>query len=375
MILSVIRRFYVHNYRCLENFELPVGGLSSALLLGKNGAGKSTVGHALRLLQKIARGQNRVKELIGPEDTWRNQREAPVRLELEAEVRGNKYRYAIAFEFPEGFKEMRVMEEELSAAGEVIFSRKEAQVALHGKVKANPAPVEFRIDWHLVALPIVQEQSENDPLHIFKQWLSRLLFLQPIPAQVGGESTIETLEPDYTLTNFAAWFSGLLAYSPAAYGTMSKYLSEVLPDFKDIKNPLMGVDSRSITVQFETKQGSLSLPFKSLSEGEKCYFICALVLAANEHYGPLVCFWDEPDNYLALSEVQHFVGTLRKAFGKGGQFIATSHNPEAIRRFSDENTIWLHRRSRLEPTIARPLSEIEITGDLVNAILQDDVEA
>jgi ABC-type sugar transport system ATPase subunit len=102
--------------------------------------------------------------------------------------------------------------------------------------------------------------------------------------------------------------------------------------------------------------------------------ICALVLAAHEAYGPLLCFWDEPDNYLALSEVGHFVLALRKAFQSGGQFIATSHNPEAIRRFSDENTLVVYRKSHLEPTLVRPLSEIPVNGDLVGALIRDDVE-
>ena len=102
--------------------------------------------------------------------------------------------------------------------------------------------------------------------------------------------------------------------------------------------------------------------------------ICALVLAANEAYGPLFCFWDEPDNYLSLDEVGHFVLALRKAFQSGGQFIATSHNPEAIRRFSDENTLVLYRKSHLEPTIVRPLSEIQVNGDLVSALIRGDVE-
>ena len=127
-------------------------------------------------------------------------------------------------------------------------------------------------------------------------------------------------------------------------------------------------------VQFSNGQGSLSLPFEDLSDGEKCFMICALVLAANDAYGPLLCFWDEPDNYLALSEVGHFVLALRKAFQSGGQFIATSHNPEAIRRFSDENTLVLHRKSHLEPTIVRPLKELQVNGDLVGALIRGDVE-
>ena len=70
---------------------------------------------------------------------------------------------------------------------------------------------------------------------------------------------------------------------------------------------------------------------------------------------------------------------LRKAFKSDGQLIATSHNPEAIRRFSDENTLFLYRNSHLEPTIARPLKKMRasgtLRGDLVNALIRDDVEA
>src|SRR6266567_8017526 len=62
----MIRRLYVHNFRCLENFELPISGRPSALLIGKNGAGKTTIGLALEILQKIGRGTNRVGDLVKP---------------------------------------------------------------------------------------------------------------------------------------------------------------------------------------------------------------------------------------------------------------------------------------------------------------------
>ena len=101
--------------------------------------------------------------------------------------------------------------------------------------------------------------------------------------------------------------------------------------------------------------------------------ICALVLAANSTYGPLLCFWDEPDNYLSLDEVGQFIATIRKDFNSRGQFIATSHNPEAIRRFSNENTLFLYRNSHLEPTIVRPLDAMNVKGDLVGALIRGDL--
>jgi ABC-type Mn2+/Zn2+ transport system ATPase subunit len=368
----VIRRLYVHNFRCLENFELPISGLSSALLIGKNGAGKTTVGLALEILQKIARGTNRVGELVKPKDFTRGRTDVPMRFEIEVELEAKIYGYAIAFEFPEGFKELRVLEEKLTVDGKPVYTREVAQVHLARTSQEKEA--KFLIDWHLVALPIVQEQSPKDPLLIFKQLLARMLILRPMPSLILGDASEETLEPSVQVTNFGAWFSGFLAYFPSAYTKLDDYLKQVMPDLKDIKKPVVGKDSRSLVVQFSNDQGSVTLPFEDLSDGEKCFMICAMVLATNDAYGPVICFWDEPDNYLALSEVGHFVLALRKAFQSGGQFIATSHNPEAIRRFSDENTLVLQRRSHLEPTIVRPLSELQVSGDLVGALVRGDVD-
>jgi predicted ATPase len=170
----------------------------------------------------------------------------------------------------------------------------------------------------------------------------------------------------------------LLTQVPSAYTGIDDYLKQVMPDFKDIKNPLVGKDARSLFMQFSNEQGNLTLPFEDLSDGEKCFMIWALVLAANDAYGPLLCYWDEPDSYLDLSEVRHSVMALRKAFQSKGQLIATSHHPEAIRSFSDENTFVLYGKSHLEPTIIRPLTELRaagnFAGDLVDTLVRGDVE-
>jgi predicted ATPase len=363
----VIRRLYVHNYRCLENFELPVSGQSSVLLIGKNGSGKTTVGLALEVLQRIARGTNRVGELVRPMDFGRTN--VPMRFEVEAAIGTGFFRYSVAFEL-EGSREMRIVEENLSIGTTPIYTRQAEKVWL--------GSTNFVIDAHLVAFPIVSGPAVGSLLSTIKVWLSRMLIFWPIPSLITGDSEGDTLQPSPRCDDFGAWFSGLLAYSPSAYSKIDAYLKQMMPDLRDIKNPLMGEEVRRIAVHFsDSNKGTLTLPFRDLSDGEKCFMICALVLAANEAYGPLVCFWDEPDNYLAPSEVGHFVLALRKAFQSGGQFIATSHNPEAIARFSDENTFVLYRNSHLEPTIVRPLTDVRasgaFSGDLVDALVRGDV--
>jgi len=363
----MIQRLYVHNFRCLENFELTLKGMPSALLNGKNGTGKSTIAKALEIFQAISRGTNRVRDLVMLKDFTRGRSDVPMRFEIEVLLDENLYKYILAFESPEKFREIRVFEEQLLVSGYPIYSRKEAQVTLHSS--ANNRESEFLVDWHLVALPVIQEQSKTDPLRIFKTWLARTIILAPIPSLMTGDSNGETLEPNREGSNFGEWISGLLSRYPAAYTQVDKYLRGigVMRDIQDFQNELIGKDSKSMIVRFDANNANLIVDFKDLSDGEKCFFLCAVVLAANKSYGPLFCFWDEPDNYLSLSEIGHFVTSLRRSFQDSSQILVTSHNPEAIRKFSDENTFLLDRKSHLEPTLVRLLIDLSVKGDLVDA--------
>jgi ABC-type multidrug transport system ATPase subunit len=362
----MLQRLYVNNFRCLENFELKTKDMSSVLLLGKNGTGKSTVRIALELLRKIGRGRNRVQELLSPTDFARGQSAVPIRFEIEALVGARQYRYVLALELPPNFKEFRVLDEQLDLDGVSVFTRNEAQVTVYHSSVDREA--RFLLDWHLVALPIIFRPT-GDPLVLFKTWLARMMILAPIPSLMSGESEGESLEPETDGSNFGEWFSGLLNLYPAKYSTLGNFLRESMPDFLDVQNDRIGENSKRMSVGFEYKNNSLRVPFSSLSDGEKCFFLCAVALAANEAYGPLFCFWDEPDSHLSLSEVGLFVAQLRRSFKKSGQILVTSHNPEAIRKFSDENTIVFLRRSHLEPTQVRSLSDMDIKGNLIDALI------
>jgi len=373
----MLQRLYVNNFRCLENFELTMKEMSSALLIGKNGVGKSTIAKALEILQSIARGTNRLRDLakeprlIGTKDFAHGKRDVPIRLEIEVLLDNKLYKYVLALDLPENlenFKELRVFEEQFLVAGNPIYSRKAAQVTIHNNAQNKEA--QFSVDWHLVAMPIIS----NDSVDIFKNWLSQMIILAPIPSLMTGNSYSETLEPKRDGSDIGEWLSGILGRYPAAYREIDKYLRDIMEDFQDFVNEIIGKDLKSLVVRFEKNKATLNVDFQDLSDGEKCFFLCALVLAANKFYGPIFCFWDEPDNYLSLSVVGDFIMSLRRSFKDNGQIVVTSHNPEAIREFSYENTFFLDRKSHLEPTLIRLLSDIDTTGDLINALICGDIE-
>ncbi|MDZ7812932.1 MAG: AAA family ATPase [Ideonella sp.] len=369
----MLQRLYIHNFKTFQNFEFKLEGKNSSLLLGKNGAGKSSVARALQVLQSIGRGVNRVGQLVTPRDFFLKQTALPMRLELEVVLAEVKFHYTLALELPIGFKELRVLEERLICDGQPVYAREQAQVSLR---KASDAEndARFLVDWHVVALPLIQVQSESDPVHAFKTWLANMVVIAPVPQLMVGESSEESLWPLANAGNTVDWLAGLLGQYPAAYADINGYLKEVMPDLRDFKYEILGKESKRLVIQFKTDAGVFPVGFDELSDGEKCFFLCAIIVAANKAYGPIFCFWDEPDNYLSLAEVGHFVMTLRRAFEAQGQIVMTTHNEEAIRKFSDDNTWLLGRKSHLEPTQLRLLRELDVASDVAQALMLGELE-
>lgn len=364
----MLQRLYIHNFKTFQNFELKPDGKRSSLLLGKNGTGKSSVAKALQVFQSIGRGVNLVSKLVSSRDFFLRQTDLPMRLELEVLLAGQKFHYTLALELPENFKQLRVLEERLTCEGQPVYVREQAQVSLR-KTSDTGNDARFLVDWHIVALPLIQVQSEDDPVHTFKTWLAQMVVIAPVPQLMLGESGEESIWPLANASNTVDWLAGLLGQYPAAYTDIDVYLKDVMPDLRDFKYENLGKESKRLVIQFKTDAGVFPVNFDELSDGEKCFFICAIIGAANKAYGPIFCFWDEPDNYLSLAEVGHFVLTLRRAFEAEGQIVMTSHNEEAIRKFSNENTWVLGRKSHLEPTQHRLLSELDVGSDVVRSLM------
>ncbi|MGB8691100.1 MAG: AAA family ATPase, partial [Microcoleus sp.] len=117
-------------------FELNIQGTPSALLIGKNGAGKSTIAIALEVLQRIGRGINRVGQLVGSKDFARGRSDVPIRFEIEVLLEDKLYKYVLALELPEKFRELRVFEEQLLVAGDPIYSKRSPSHSSHQLAKS-----------------------------------------------------------------------------------------------------------------------------------------------------------------------------------------------------------------------------------------------
>lgn len=377
----MLKRLSVNYYRCLENFvfEPDVG---TNLLVGRNGAGKSTIGlGALLLLQKIGRGESRCKNLIDREDmTWWAPDGAPVRIEVEVEINDSMFVYGLALEFPESFREARIYEERLHIDGVMVFERKTAQVTVEGLRVGESA--EFVLDWHTVALPIVNSRLAKEGVDLFRTWLSeRMVLLQPVAQTMRGITDRQTMQIESSASNLVDWLDTLLATYPAAYSDVFENMQSQLPDLQDIQRPSIGGDKRELIFNFSKTQTNAQISghvrsamkggakFKQLSDGERLFLLASVLIAAQKCYGPLFVFWDEPDTHIGLSEVRSLVLAFRRAFEmsdiEGGQFILSSHNEEVMRAVSAEGTWLLSRYSHLEPPSIRRVSDLPDEIDIV----------
>lgn len=372
----MLTRIYIHNYKCFQNFEFDFGKIHEAVIIGQNGSGKTTLSCVLDILRRIGSGTAMVEELIGVRDFWHASPREMLRIEASFQIGSESYTYAFALELPDGFKKLRVAEETLVVNGGKILSRDRAQVDL---VNRSGDQSHFTNDWHEFVLPriFIQDGAAANAVKEVRAFLSNILVLRPIPDDMGdGMAVDETHNLQPRCANFEDWLCCQYAELPDVYDNMKTWLKESRPlqDFTGFK-----ANGSRLLIRFKAKD-SIDIPFSWLSSGEKIFFLAAAVMAVNDcRDRPVLCFWDEPDNYLSLSEIGRVMASLRHCFASRGQLIITSHSDEAISKFTDENVFHLMRNSHLEPTlpmqsVAQRKKDMELEGEKETLLLTGDLE-
>lgn len=360
----MLKRLYVHNFKCLQNFEIQLNGLNSAFLLGKNGSGKSTIFEVLELFQKIGKGETSLKDMITESSFHFGNKKLPIEFELDAVISNKKFSYKISMEFPDTFHAPRIKSESLSVDGKSILERDGGQASI-SDVK------HFLLDWHHVGLPLILVQSDKDPLSIFRNWLENIVILSPCPRYFNKLSRTESSTISKGAENIIDWARWLLSANPSLYTVMSDFLKFRMYDLDMFKFENAGSDDRRLLFFFKEDSDTKALDFYQLSDGEKIFFLAATVIAAQINNPNLLCLWDEPDNFISLVELDHFIISCRKAFESKNaqtQLIMTSHNAQVINNFSNHNIFVVKRSSHLSPTRIEAAENISYgSKTLINA--------
>ncbi len=361
----MLKRLYVDNFKCLVNFELAVGPIN--LLMGPNGAGKSTVFEILRKIQAFVGGDGKVEALFKPDDCTRWQKSPIQTFELEIEGNGGLYRYELAVEHNQAKHLARVRYERLWFNSRPLLGFDEGDVQLYRDDHSTGPTYPF--DWSLSAVASMYERPENTRLFWFKQRLARFIVVQIMPSLMVEDSVQEESRLDAKMENYVSWYR-YLSQDQGKIFALTHELRKVLDGFTAFKFEGPG-DQRRLKAIFTTASGNaFEYRFSELSDGQRMLMsLYTLICCTRGDERYTLCI-DEPENFLALPEIQPWLVQLYDLCADGHmQALLVSHHPELINYLlASPVGLWLNRESNA-PVRVKPISPNDGTGLSVSELI------
>ncbi|NQU24214.1 MAG: AAA family ATPase [Candidatus Nealsonbacteria bacterium] len=330
----MIKRIYLDNYKCFVNFDWKPGSLQ--LMVGENGAGKTTVFNVLETLREFIVSGLPTSEAF-PASTltaWDTRSEQTIGLELEGN--GGEYRYQLTIEHNREQRKSRIESELLRHDQIVLYKYDGKDVHLH-RDDGSAGPV-YPFDWSRSAIPTIAPRPDNSRLTWFRERMERVYVFSPDPLRMTAQSDAELEKPDRRLHHLASWLRHLLQESvDLGTGLRDSLREGVLGGFQDFKLERAGETARTLKFDFDYSRDTngssarpFTLSFDKLSEGQRCLVALFTILHAAIDRDATVCV-DEPDNFVALREIQPWLVRLRdRVMDGGGQCLLVSHHPELI---------------------------------------------
>lgn len=357
----MLERLYVDNYKCLVNFECRF--TAKQLILGPNGSGKTTLFDVLAMLRDFcAMGLQVDPMLMGFTRTrWQ---EVPTQT-FELDVSGNEglYQFRLVVDSWGHPARPRVVKEEVLYLGKPIFRFAGGEVQLFND--RHEATVKYPFDWHRSALATTTERPENTKLTLFKQWLQRLSFFSLDPHQMNPIAEKEEPSPTRDLSNFASWYRHLRQESIESDRDLQEDLEAVIPAFQYLDLKEAGMGNRVLVATFTTSDVNGKQPswfaFSELSDGQRVLIGLYTILHFLAKPG-MTLFLDEPDNFIALAEIQPWLDKLiDRVEESNAQVLIASHHPELLNRMAFGDGLLLDRPEGRH-TRARPFKDSAATG-------------
>jgi energy-coupling factor transporter ATP-binding protein EcfA2 len=329
----MLTRLYADNYKCLSNFEFEPK--RSQLVIGRNGAGKSAALDVLSLLRDFSvRGTPCEDRLVGATRTRWQPQVVQQRFELDVTQGNSDYRYTLVVDEWGTPRRPRVLLECVECDANPVFLFKDGIVNLYNDRYEHK--VEYPFDWHRSALATIAARSENQKLTAFKRWLGGVVHIQINPWAMSARSEQESTEPARDLSNFADWYRHLLLDSSASVQEAISALKDVIPGLEALDAKEAGLNVRVVQATIRAARDATPMRFAlhDLSEGQRVlialYILMTCALAPES-----AVLIDEPDNFVALAEIQPWLmKVLDRVEEQNAQIIFVSHHPELLNQLA-----------------------------------------
>jgi len=327
----MINKIYIDNYRCLVNFDLKLNELT--LLLGLNGVGKSSVLDVIYALRQLLGGRAKVTDRdVFPTSSltrWQDRKTQVFELGISLDDDPDLL-YRLEVEHDRSTRRARIMREKLSAGGAPLFDFSHGEVHLF-RDDHSEGPL-YSADWSESAMARVGDRHDNKRLNRFLDFMRKILVCGLDPRHFTAESVSEDQLLDRDGRNFSAWYRHVFQERQDLVPDYVNALRDIIDGFNGIRLEKVGQETRAFMIVFEDQEGGsrYELRLDELSDGQRALIaLYALVfVTAGQGY---TLFLDEPDNFIALAEIQPWVMELADAVGDHlPQAVICSHHPELI---------------------------------------------
>lgn len=364
----MLTRIHIDNFRGFTNFELALDSIN--LLLGTNGSGKTSVFDVLRKLQCFVVQEEKAREVFSARDCTRWSSSQYQKFELEFEEKDSLYKYILIIDAKSN--EPQVQLEQLWVDQKLILNFKDKVVELaqskelaQSQFMHRPFPLTANRS-AIGSLPAIRELPQ---ILSFQHILRRMMIVQVTPPKMEAYSSGVTrlLSPD--TSNLISWYRFLME-DQARINEISNSLKELLNGFGHFELRTVAAESsdensKTLLLHFEDQNQhgrTTAYILSELSDGQRALIaLYALVIYAKRE-NILLCI-DEPENFLALPEIQPWLIEVYDLCHEGKlQALLISHHPEMIDYLAAEAGIWFDRSGENGSVIAKHIENEFGTG-------------
>ncbi|SLM32090.1 ATPase-like protein [Desulfamplus magnetovallimortis] len=343
----MLKRIFIDNYKSLINFEIKLNNLN--LFLGRNGSGKSAIFEVLDQIRRFVYLGEDAGSVFPIEHKTRWSSLSYQKFELEFQGHEGIFKYELSLKHSEAEQNVKVRYERLFYEGNPLLKLEEKGEVHLFRDDFSHGPV-YPVNLSLSAVGAIPPRNDNTLLTWFKNRIKHLIVLQIIPPMMSLESSKEAENPFKYLTNFTSWYRYLSQDQGLAFQLISE-LKNVIPGFYAFKFESVGEKHRllKVAIQNEEDKQIVEYTFDELSDGQRMLIslYTILVLMRLSHNSRYILCLDEPENFLALEEIQPWLTELYDICENGHtQAILISHHPELIDYLlADPVGFWFERES------------------------------
>ncbi|MBI1904220.1 MAG: AAA family ATPase [Planctomycetia bacterium] len=367
----MLTRLYVDNFRCLVNLELALKQVS--LFLGENGSGKSAAFDVIRRLRDFVTGECTSVEAF-PTDTLTGWDTRNVQtFEMQISKDNTTYSYHLEVEHDRQRSRNRIKSETLKF-GDINLYTSDGTNARLFRDDGSQGP-EVLCDWVRSGIGIIGERHDkrhdNRLLIWFKDFVAKFIVARIIPSAMSSVSESEVSDPGEDFSAFVSWIRRGSVEQQAEHQEFVTYLRDELIDgFREFKFKSISDTSKELSISFNVAASQSGAPrkyevrFSDLSDGQRV-LIALYALLYYCQPGTTLCL-DEPENYLALPEIQPWLLRLEADATEGKfQTLLISHHPEIMNLLATQSGYWFEREgaalTRVKPVALESGSGLSIS--------------